>query len=74
MLKKKHDNQLKDQEQSSVDNNIRLIENLTNAVNELSLSLNEHKKFTKKTRVFDSLGFLIAVIFMLLTIIWCQRG
>lgn len=58
----------------NLDNNIRIIENLTNAVNKLSASLGEHKKFTKKTKVFDSLGFLLAVIFMLLTIIWCQRG
>lgn len=75
MTKKKPDKpKLNHQKRPDLDNNIRIIENLTNAVNKLSLSLGEHKKFTKKTKVFDSLGFLLAVIFMLLTIIWCQRG
>lgn len=75
MIKKKNDKQrLTNKKRPDLDKNIKIIENLTNAVNKLSLSLGEHKKFIKKTKVFDSLGFLLAVIFMLMTIIWCQRG
>lgn len=75
MIKKIDDkSKSKDENKDNVDKNIKIIENLTNAVNKLSLSLGEHKRFTKKTKVFDSLGFLLAVIFMLMTIIWCQKG
>ena len=75
MLKKTNNtHHTKDKNKANLDQNIKIIENLTNAVNKLSFSLDEHKIFTKKSKVFDSLSFLIALIFILMTIIWCQKG
>lgn len=75
MIKKTNDTQhSKDKNKTNLDKNIKIIENLTNAVNKLSFSLAEHKRYSKKSSVFDRLSFLIAVIFVLMALIWCQKG
>ena len=75
MLKKiNNTHHSKDKNKANLDQNIKLIQNLTNAVNELSFSLAEHKRVCGKSKILDRLSFLLAVIFILLVLIYCQKG
>jgi len=75
MIKKINDKKpYKDDDKNNIDQNVRLIEKLTEAVNKLSFSLHEHKRLNQASKLCQNFSFLVAVILLLITVIWFQKG